>query len=759
MIRQNFRAATVWATLALCAPAVAQEPTVRTVVVNASQAWTDTGIEVQPGTLLHVEAEGAAWVMRPRLWERLTGWSTDRRVGPQGTYLWPEPFRSLHQQPRSPFPLPAMADGPYPAFALIGKIGALGDPFYIGARYDGVAAEAGRLWLGINDHHPEDNRGHFTAQIALASSPKPPVSVPSVVEPGSRLGRPLPGARVLLLYIDGLRPDVLQEMAEAGFLPNLKRAFLDQGLAIPHAFTVFPSNTLIANGSLFTGLFSDRTGIKSQHQFERSTRKPKGSLSAWLPDGPQSKTRVINLLDKYAPETTHTFLVKRGIPTLASRLGKAFKFTTLPIAPLNPPPQWLHLAINTLGPFGISTRLPARLDEVNAAYAIEELLGDPDGRVIAIWFPMADKTSHHSGRGQFGSARRDLAFADRFVGRILARLREVGWDRSTYLILLSDHGHLGGETSVNQRCNLARDWAHRTLGCNVHVVGQEWTHPGLDADRFLFFDTQGAGQAKLFLPYGSYFHGAWRRNRFFELTHYELGPGRVAVNLLDSVTGFRPPGWDAQGGPPIDLILVKLDARRVFVYRDGERQAIIHRLEDSFGQEVYRYEPIRHLTQSADGALHSEPPLPGLDPLGYLQDAAFLAYAGSPGWLDAPHTASEWLSATHQTRYPDAVVTMAKFFAWQRPVEDLAEVRDPDLVVTAAAGWSLRSDDGEGTDHGYPLHPSMRISLFLAGPNVVHGTLPAPQRIVDVLPTVLEMVGWPYDPTQLDGKAITGIYE
>ena len=102
---------------------------------------------------------------------------------------------------------------------------------------------------------------------------------------------------------------------------------------------------------------------------------------------------------------------------------------------------------------------------------------------------------------------------------------------------------------------------------------------------------------------------------------------------------------------------------------------------------------------------------------------------------------------------------MATFFAWKPPVEDLAEARDPDLLVTASDGWSFRSDGGEGTDHGYPLATSMRISLFLAGPNIAHGVLPAPHRIVDVLPTILEMTGWPYDPKALDGKAIRGIYE
>ncbi|MBI4342692.1 MAG: alkaline phosphatase family protein [Candidatus Omnitrophica bacterium] len=762
MWRQNFprRALSLLLCLGgLTAPASAQPARPVTVTVPATQRWTDTGVEVHPGDSLRLEASGTVRVFGISWREWFAGLAPHRFVGPQGTYRWPERDRDTARG--SQFPLPTMADGPAPAFSLIAKIGEPGQPFYVGARFDGTAAESGRLWLGINDDRLNDNGGAWRVTItldAIRPEPAPPVLA---IEPGSRSGRPVPNARVLLLYIDGLRPDVLQEMAGQGLLPNIQRVFLDQGLRVANAFTVFPSNTLIANGSLFTGLFSDRTGIKSQNQFERTTLKPKGQLSKWLPDGfmPHPMTRVINLLDKYAPEQTHAFLVRRGVPTLATRLGKAYRFTTLPIAPVNPPPRWFHYAINTIGPFGVSTRLPRRLDAVNAQYAVEELLGDPDARVIAVWLPMADKTCHHSRRGQFGAARWDLAQADELLGRLMGRLREVGWDRSTYLILVSDHGHLGGEHGVNRACNLPREWAHRQLGCNVNVVGQEWRHPGIDERRFVFFDNQGAGQAKLFLPYESYFRGPWRRNRLFGLTHYELRPGQRSVNLLESLTAFHPPGWDGHGVRPVDLILVKLDERRVVLYRDDETQAILHRERDAAGRERYRYEPVRHLAQSQDGELHYEPPLAGRDPLGYLQEPGFLEATGGAAWLSQPHASREWLQATARSRYPDAVVTMAKFFAWQDPVRDLAAARDPDLVVTASPGWSFRSDDGEGTDHGYPLRESMRMTLLLAGPNLPHGVVERPQRIVDVLPTILEMIGWPDDPAPLDGEAITGIYD
>ncbi len=804
MPRQDFFRLLALVLLSLLDPPIAEAESSATVTVRADVAWTDTGVTLVTGQALRIEAAGQARVVGVRLRTWLSGEVIDRSVGPRGTYRWPRSYWK-HRRGHS-FPLPTMVDGPAPAFGLIGKINETGEPFDVGASYQGRSPASGRLWLGVNDDELEDNRGAFQVTIRVEPALPPAVAWPEApsdrLSPppavGGLIGKPVPDARVLLIYVDGLRPDVLKAMAAAGFLPNFARAFLDQGVEVPDAFTVFPSNTLIANGSLFTGLFSDRTGIKSQNQFERTTLKPRGQLSAWLPDGfmPRPTTRVLNLLDKYAPEQTHTFLARRWVPTLGNRLGKRFRYTTLPIAPINPPPQWFHRAINTLGPFDFPRRLPVRLDEVNAAYAVEELIGLPDARVIAVWFPMADKTCHVSRRGQFGAARRDLALADEGLGRILRRLREVRWDRSTYLILVSDHGHLGGAPppvappkaedrpsgpttggGLNRTCNLPRDWGWAQLGCNVKVVGQEWLHPGMDPRRFLFFDHQGAGQAKLFLPYGSYQRGAWQRNRLHELTHYDVHPAQRDVNLLESLTGFRPTGWDGRGarsldvardraeraaraeGRPVDLLLVKLDAGRTFVYRDPDNQAILHRTPGAEGTDVYRYEPVRRLTQSADGALHVEPARAGVDPFGYLSDPAFLKAVGGAAWIGAPHSAQEWLTATAQTRYPDAVVAIAKFFAWQAPVADLADARDPDLVVTASAGWSFRSDDGEGTDHGYPLPESMRMALFLAGPNIPHGRLLTPHRIVDVLPTILQMIGWPYDPASLDGRAITGIYE
>ncbi len=744
--------------------AAAQSPPVE-LVVPSTQVWTDTGIDVAAGQRLRIDAEGLVRITRLKMREAWLGPDFDDRVGPEGTYRWRRDDES-DERKATPFPLPAGAMGPYPAYALIGRVGADGEPFHVGRAFRGAAPRGGRLWLGINDGDAHDNRGQFHVKVVLDAPEPEPSAPPPVIQPDGQAG-PRPDARVLLLYVDGLRPDVMREMAAAGYLPTIKQVFLDGGLDCANAFTTFPSNTLVANGALFTGLLPDRTGIKSQNQFERTApHRPRGQLSEWLPDWLLARTssgpRVSDLLDKFAPENTYHSLRQRGIRPLSVYLRAHYQCTVLPIAQINPPIQWLHRALNTVtNPFAAAVRIPHDLDRINAEFVIDELLGDPDTRVIAAWFPMVDKVSHHSPRGQFGGARRELAVFDRLLARILARLRQVGWDRSTYLILLSDHGHIGGERAVNRPCNLAADFFYRRMGWNVRVVGEQWTVPGLDPARFVFLDHQAWAQAAIYLPKTSYQHGPWQRNTLAELMSYQAGSIRGPVNLLETLAAFRPE--EAPGlANPVDLVLVKLDDAKVLVYRSATNQAIIHIDRDAAHGERYRYEPVQRISQDADGRYQWQPGAPGEDPLGYVRDPAVQRAVGNGSvmaWLQQPHDAREWLAATAMTDYPDAIVGMAKFFSWQSPVQDLGPARDPDLLVTAARGWTFRSDGTEGTDHGSPLPEAMRMTLCFSGPGIRHGVLLEPHRIVDVMPTILTMVGTPYHAEQLDGRAITGIYE
>jgi hypothetical protein len=110
----------------------------RQTVVNATNAWTDTGIDVRAGQTIYVEAQG-----RVR-------WGRDRQDGPGGENNSPS-------NPNRPM-------GNRNAAALIGKIG--NDMFFIGDETGAIRVRnSGRLQLGINDDVLTDNSGNFRVVV------------------------------------------------------------------------------------------------------------------------------------------------------------------------------------------------------------------------------------------------------------------------------------------------------------------------------------------------------------------------------------------------------------------------------------------------------------------------------------------------------------------------------------------------------------------------------------------------------------------
>lgn len=113
----------------------------RSVTVQARTAWTDTGVDVRSGQEIFFSASGEV------------RWGPGRRDGAGG-------------ERNSPFnqgrPMPDRN-----AAALIGKIGANGDPFFIGGSTQAIRVRgAGRLFLGINDDYLQDNSGALRVVIA-----------------------------------------------------------------------------------------------------------------------------------------------------------------------------------------------------------------------------------------------------------------------------------------------------------------------------------------------------------------------------------------------------------------------------------------------------------------------------------------------------------------------------------------------------------------------------------------------------------------
>ena len=114
-----------------------------TVVVTAKDRWIDTGLDVQAGDMVTFDAQGTM---------QLSADGTDL-AGPGGA-------RSGRRAPDAPMRLEV-------AGGLIAKIGDAAPMFVGDRRTINRAPTAGRLYLGVNDDHLDDNTGEFRVTIAI----------------------------------------------------------------------------------------------------------------------------------------------------------------------------------------------------------------------------------------------------------------------------------------------------------------------------------------------------------------------------------------------------------------------------------------------------------------------------------------------------------------------------------------------------------------------------------------------------------------
>lgn len=571
---------------------------------------------------------------------------------------------------------------------------------------------------------------------------------------------PVPDSRVLVFFVDSLRPDITDKMVAEGLLPNIKRLFYGQGLRFENCFTIFPSLTVAAYAAFLTGNRPDRSGFKAMSYFERfPTRKQNIVKRAF--GIRESFPRYYDLMTdrEKAPEV----LKQNGAKTLYDHLGEGFHSTIVPIIPMIAPQAWPHLAANEIPrPYAAASEVRKKLDEINAKYALRYMVTDPRAEILLVWFSELDSLQHRSPEGQSGEeARSILAENDRWIGTIYDALVKESGGRKPYVVLFSDHGAYGGENGVyNQPYHLGHDFFYRSLKMNARGPDYSITHPGTDPQSYAYADIIGSGQARIFLPVADGLSGNWDRpNTLRELANYGLGPNRRPVNLIRELMELDLTDRNVFPGKvdprPVDLAFIKISKDLVYVIGQAGSEALIFSKEEG-GRAFYRYLPVRNVLQNENRELSYEESS-GADPFGYLTDPGFKA-PDVHQFIREFREDREWLEATCKTAYPDAVSAIARVFMWRPELEHLARSRDPDIWLSAKLGWSFRIDGIKGTDHGPLLRTAMRSTLMISGPNIRAGTDPAPRRIVEIAPTLLQMAGYK-KRTSFETGPIEGIYE
>src|SRR5690606_11073065 len=242
-------------------------------------------------------------------------------------------------------------------------------------------------------------------------------------------------------------------------------------------------------------------------------------------------------------------------------------------------------------------------------------------------------------------------------------------------------------------------------------------------------------------------------NGFAELTRYVVHPDLEPVDVPRRLLDWR--GEDPAGEPVLELVLVPHPPDGVLVLgRRGD--AVIERRPVAGDPRAfeYRYRVVERIARAADGepVLLDGAPDAG-DPLGYRESLP-------AGFLGSWHDDRAWLEATVDTDFPDAVCAFSHHLLSDPRRDAFAPERRYDAFVVAARGKSIGPRTRPpSVDHGAPYREAMRIPFLVAGPGVAQGvTVRTPARILDVAPTVLDLLGVPIDASRVDGRPVRGIW-
>ncbi len=525
------------------------------------------------------------------------------------------------------------------------------------------------------------------------------------------------GPSAIVFFVDGVNRDVFDRMLADGRLPMLKTYLVDRGLYCDRCIANVPSITLANETSFVTGLFVGRHGITGNNWFDRNRvfwRDYEEVNQKNTLDGDYTAPTIFERLSD-ATTMSLFFQAHRGATKFAENWMTAG------------PPYFF-------GWYGLVDRISLwRFDIV--AHVARARGAFPALTVAYLLAP--DMEAYRSGVSSPGYEKA-LEHTDAHVGRALRDLEAAGRLRNTVIVLTSDHG-MG---------DVARHWPIK---------------------KFL------RDEVRLSMPDRAFADDIRFENRL----HYYR---RFACVLAGSGDRYwtlylrKPRAGAAEGAKPDFenwLVRPSADDLRAYPTRDGRRVDLIQRLRDAEAVDVVAYRPAvnrvhvvtkrgtaeitsgavglrtdrAELLPSAAGADTRRAPdttafayrvIQGDDPLGY-------ADALPPEMvLGKPHSPEAWLQATADTQYPDLVPQIMAYFDAPRA---------GDIAVFAAPGWDFSHKYKAG--HGGVRPADMTTVLLMAGPGVPHERRKDAVRAVDVMPTLLELLGRPV-PNNIDGRSILG---
>jgi predicted AlkP superfamily pyrophosphatase or phosphodiesterase len=241
------------------------------------------------------------------------------------------------------------------------------------------------------------------ALIALGACQSAPPAPASPAAPAE--AAPVSSPRVLLIGLDGLRPEMLDWDA-----PNLK-ALAARGVRAEAMIPVMPSVTFVNFYSLATGLYPENHGMVANYPYDAEAREHFQQAT-----GPTEERW-------WQGEPIWVTAEKQGLKTaIMFWLGSEVAHDGVR------PSIWT--------PYQHEKPYQERIDEVLAWYDV------PDAerpRFAAVYFDRVDTVTHYTGPNS-AEAKAAVTEIDAYVGQLIDGLKARGLADTTTIIIVSDHG-------------------------------------------------------------------------------------------------------------------------------------------------------------------------------------------------------------------------------------------------------------------------------------------------------------------------------
>lgn len=496
----------------------------------------------------------------------------------------------------------------------------------------------------------------------------------------------------IIFFIDGVNAERFRRMLEANELPAFGKYFADRGLYCPRALAGVPSVTLANETSLVTGVFPGRHGIIGTRWFDRNRLVWRNYATIAQKNMVDEDYTATNIYEQFPDRDTFSlfYQVHRGATEFVeNRITGAVTYV--------------------FGMYDLTDRIT--LDQFHlVAEAARRHWQFP--AVTVCYQLMPDFQAYRRGETSPEYAKAIL-HADRQIGRVLGDMDRAGVLDKLTIVLISDHGH----GDVKRHFVIERFLKDQA---RLDVAGGKLYETSDFNERMERFGQLNAVTAGCGDRYWSISLRRPLRDANGEFTGFDSWLARPSAADLRNY----PARTDGKGGD-IDLVsaLLAQEAVDAVAFRCGDNCVHVGRKD---GEVEFR----------AQGAGISYRVVSGSNPLGWEGKLPPEALAGKP------LTSRQWLDATADVEFPDLPGQIVAYFGDRRAA---------DIAVFAAPGWDFHDENLAG--HGGLRRFEMHVPLLMAGPGIPAKTTVKTARAVDIMPTLLKLMGRPIPPG-LDGQPI-----